>query len=292
MEHKTKPLGKKSLTSSSAKKPGLSKQGSSGSLGSPEDSRGTAPDSVFALDFLRQRLHEKIQMARGQGGTKELSAATLEKRQRRKQERERKKRKRRELRAKQQVAEAEKKEEPVKAPPKMACKDLQESGLIFNKVEVAGEEPASKAQRKKEKRQQVKGNLTPLTGRNYRQLLDRLHARQGRVEELRDQDAGKAQELEAKMKWTNLLYKAEGVKIRDDERLLQEALKRKEKRRAQRQRKWEKRSEHVVVKMQQRQDKRRQNLRKKKAARAERRLQKARKKGRVLPQDLERAGLS
>lgn len=39
----------------------------------------------------------------------------------------------------------------------MACKDLQESGLIFNKVEVAGEEPASKAQRKKEKRQQVKG---------------------------------------------------------------------------------------------------------------------------------------
>lgn len=79
MEHKTKPLGKKSPTSSSAKKPGLSKQGSSGSLGSPEDSRGTAPDSVFALDFLRQRLHEKIQMARGQGGTKELSAATLEK---------------------------------------------------------------------------------------------------------------------------------------------------------------------------------------------------------------------
>lgn len=159
-------------------------------------------------------------------------------------------------------------------------------------MEVTEEEPASKAQRKKEKRQKVKGNLTPLTGRNYRQLLDRLQARQGRLDELRDQDAAKAQELEAKMKWTNLLYKAEGVKIRDDERLLQEALKRKEKRRAQRQRKWEKRSEHVVEKMQQRQDKRRQNLRKKKAARAERRLQKAHKKGRVLPQDLERAGLS
>lgn len=154
------------------------------------------------------------------------------------------------------------------------------------------EEPASKAQRRKEKRQKVKGNLTPLTGRNYRQLLERLQARQDRLEELRDQDAGKAQELEAKMKWTNLLYKAEGVKIRDNERLLQEALKRKEKRKAQRQRRWEKRSEHVVEKMQQRQDKRRQNLRKKKAARAERRLQKARKKGRVLPQDLERAGLS
>ena len=94
------------------------------------------------------------------------------------------------------------------------------------------------------------------------------------------------------MQWTNVLYKAEGVKIRDDERLLQEALKRKEKRRAQRQRAWEKRTAHVVGKMQQRQDRRRQNLREKKAARAERRLEKARKKGRILPQDLERAGLA
>ncbi|KAL6085457.1 hypothetical protein STEG23_004659 [Scotinomys teguina] len=279
--------------SSRAKKPTVSKQEkNSSSLESPEDSQVTAPESVFALDFLRQRLHEKIQLARGQGSTKELSAATLEKRQRRKQERERKKRKRKELRAKEKAAKAEKKEEPAEAPPEVACKESQESGLIFNKVEVTEEEPASKAQRKKEKRQRVKGNLTPLTGRNYRQLLERLQARQGRLEELRDQDAGKAQELEAKMKWTNLLYKAEGVKIRDNEHLLQEALKRKEKRKAQRQRRWEKRSEHVVEKMQQRQDKRRQNLRKKKAARAERRLQKARKKGRVLPQDLERAGLS
>lgn len=32
----------------------------------PADNKGTAPDSVFALDFLRQRLHEKIQLARGQ----------------------------------------------------------------------------------------------------------------------------------------------------------------------------------------------------------------------------------
>ncbi|XP_050010805.1 surfeit locus protein 6 isoform X4 [Alexandromys fortis] len=226
------------------------------------------------------------------GSTKELSAATLEKRQRRKQERERKKRKRKELRAKEKAAKAENKEKPAEAPPDVACKEPRESGLIFNKVEVTEEEPASKPQRKKEKRQKVKGNLTPLTGRNYRQLLERLQARQGRLEELRDQDAGKAQELEAKMKWTNLLYKAEGVKIRDNEQLLREALKRKEKRKAQRQRRWEKRSEHVIEKMHQRQDKRRQNLRKKKAAKAERRLQKARKKGRILPQDLERAGLS
>uniref|UniRef100_A0A8C5P0P8 Surfeit gene 6 n=1 Tax=Jaculus jaculus TaxID=51337 RepID=A0A8C5P0P8_JACJA len=286
-EHKAKSLGKKSPAASGAKKTPAAKAENPSPPGSPADVQATEPDSVFALDVLRQRLHEKIQQARGQGSTKELSAATLEKRQRRKQERERRKRKRKELRAKEKAAKAEKEEQAAEeAPPEVTGKKPQEPGLIFSKVEVT-EEPASKAERRK-----VKGNLTPLTGRNYRQLLERLRARQDRLEELREQDAGKARELETKMKWTNLLYKAEGVKIRDDERLLQEALKRKEKRRAQRQRQWEKRSAHVVEKMQQRQDKRRQNLRKKSAARAERRLQKARKKGRILPQDLERAGLS
>lgn len=261
-----------------------------------------------------------------QGSAKELSPAALEKRRRRKQERDRKKRKRRELRAKEKAAEALEGVEAAEPPPEAPHEEAQaQSGLLFNKVsaartsggwrwaqragprragsgaqltspsspevEVSEQEPGSKAQRRKEKRQKLKGNLTPLTGRNYRQLLERLQARQARLEELRDQDAGQARELEAKMQWTNLLYKAEGVKIRDDEHLLQEALKRKEKRRAQRQRAWEKRTAHVLGKMQQRQDRQRQNLRKKKAARAERRLEKARKKGRILPQDLERAGL-
>lgn len=252
----------------------------------------------------------------------------MEKRRRRKLERERKKRKRKELRAKEKAAKAGEAAEAPQPPPEVPREETQEQpGLLFNKVrvglgcplvvvavqghcgvsrslcdsdigagfpqvEVSGDEPTSKAQRRKEKRQKLKGNLTPLTGKNYRQLLERLQARQDQLEELRERDVAQAQELETKMKWTNLLYKAEGVKIRDDEQRLQEALKRKEKRRAQRQRQWEKRTARVVEKMQQRQDRRRQNLRQKKAARAERRLEKARKKGRILPQDLEQAGLA
>nr|XP_010598292.1 surfeit locus protein 6 isoform X1 [Loxodonta africana] len=295
VEHKAKSL-QKSPAASGAKKPvATEEEEASSSTVAPAAERWTTdPDSFFALDVLRQRLHEKIQEARGQGSTKELSPAALEKRRRRKQERDRKKRKRKELRAKEKAAKAGKAPEAATEPaPQAPCPEAQQqTGLIFNKMEVDEEEPASKAQRRKEKRQQVKGNLTPLTGRNYRQLLERLQVRRARLEELRERDAGQAQALEAKMQWTNLLYKAEGVKIRDSEPLLQEALKRKEKRRAQRKRKWEKRTAHVVEKMQQRQDKRRQNLRKKKVAKAERRMEKARKKGRILPQDLERAGLA
>uniref|UniRef100_A0A7N9CU66 Surfeit 6 n=1 Tax=Macaca fascicularis TaxID=9541 RepID=A0A7N9CU66_MACFA len=241
----------------------------------------------------RKQLGLLVQQGTLQGSAKELSPAALEKKRRRKQERDRKKRKRKELRAKEKARKAEEAaeaQEAVEPAPEGACTEPREPpGLIFNKVEVSEDEPASKAQRRKEKRQRVKGNLTPLTGRNYRQLLERLQARQSRLDELRDRDEGKAQELEAKMKWTNLLYKAEGVKIRDDERLLQEALRRKEKRRAQRQRRWEKRTAGVVEKMQQRQDRRRQNPRGRR--RPASRLLRARKKGRILPQDLERAGL-
>ncbi|XP_019584498.2 surfeit locus protein 6 [Rhinolophus sinicus] len=293
-EPKAQALGKKSLAASKARKPGTAQEEKASiSTGAPADGLATEPDSFFALDVLRQRLHEKIQEARGQGSAGELSPAALEKRRRRKQERDRKKRKRKELRAKEKAAKAAEATGAAEPPPEAPAGEAQaQPGLLFNKVEVSGEEPASRAQRRKEKRQKLKGNLTPLTGKNYRQLLERLQARQSQLEELREKDVGKARELESKMKWTNVLYKAEGVRIRDDERLLQEALKRKEKRRAQRQRRWEKRTAHVVDKMQRRQDQRRQNLRKKKAAKAERRLEKAHKKGRILPQDLERAGLA
>uniref|UniRef100_A0A2K6T5Y5 Ribosomal RNA-processing protein 14/surfeit locus protein 6 C-terminal domain-containing protein n=1 Tax=Saimiri boliviensis boliviensis TaxID=39432 RepID=A0A2K6T5Y5_SAIBB len=281
-EHKAKSLGEKSPAASGARKPEADQGEAASASSSAETPAGvlaTEPESLFALDVQRQRMHEEIQEARGQGSAKELSPAALEKRQRRKQ-------KRKELREKEKARKAEKAaeaQEPVEPIPEGAGREPREPpGLIFNKVEVSEDQPASKAQRRKEKRQRVKGNLAPLTGRNYRQLLERLQAPHSRLDELRGQDEGKTQELEAKMKWTSLLYKAEGVKIRDDERLLQEALTRKEKRRAQRQRSWEKRT-----KMQQR-----QNRRRKKAAHAERRLLKARREGCILPQDLERAGLT
>ncbi|XP_044938612.1 surfeit locus protein 6 [Mustela putorius furo] len=307
VELKTQALGEKSPAPSRARKPAVCEEGEafpstrSPAHGDGEQGQLTSetlvaePDSLFALDVVRQRLHEKIREARGQGHTTALSLAALEKRRRRKQERDRRKRKRKELRAKEKAAEAAEAAEAADLPCELPQEPLPEgvpAGLLFNKVEVTVEQAASRVQRRKEKRQKLKGNLAPLTGRNYRQLLERLQARQARLEELRGRDEGKARELESKMQWTNLLYKAEGVRIRDDEQRLQEALRRKEKRRAQRQRRWEKRSAHVVEKMQQRQDKRRRNLRKKRVARAQRRLDKARRKGRILPQDLERAGLA
>ncbi|KAG6938416.1 surfeit 6 [Chelydra serpentina] len=247
------------------------------------------PGSFSAMNILRQRLHEKLQEVSGQGSTKELSPAVLEKRRRRKYEKERKRRRRKELKMKEKMEKGA--QEAAAAVEPQQAKEESKVGIIFNQVKVCEEEELSTMEKKREKRKRVKGNLTPLTGKNYKQLLSRLEARKSKLEELKDKDQKKAMELENKMKWTNVLYKAEGVKIRDDEERLKSALKRKEKRKAQRQKQWEKRTEHVVEKMQQRQDKRRKNIQKKKVAKVERRKDKARKKGRILPEDLEKAGV-
>ncbi|NXS92983.1 SURF6 protein, partial [Jacana jacana] len=244
--------------------------------------------SFSALNLLRQRLHEKIKKASGRDDAKELPPAVLEKRQRRKYERERKKRRRKELKMKAKVEKKETEEVPVEPESK---KEESTVEVVFNRVEVHEENELNKVQKKKEKRKAVKGNITPLTGKNYKQLLSRLETRKNKLEELKDKDQKKAQELETKMKWTNVLYKAEGVKIRDNEERLREALRRKEKRKAQRQRQWEQRTERVVEKMQQQQEKRRKNIQKKKKDRIEKKKARARKKGRILPEDLKKAGL-
>lgn len=165
------------------------------------------------------------------------------------------------------------------------------STIVFNKVEV-GEEYVDKGTKLKEKKiRKAKGTLTPLTGRNYKQLLSRVQARNARLEDLREKDEKKAKKEEEKMRWTNVLYKAEGMKIKDNEDLLRASLKRKEKMKKQRVKKWSERSQNVLEKMQQRQDKRRRNIQKSKQNKMEKRKQRVRKKGRVLPEDLKKAAV-
>ncbi|XP_072528276.1 surfeit locus protein 6 [Salminus brasiliensis] len=264
---------------------------------------GTRSEGEFnAVDILRKRLHQKIEESRGQGPPKDPSSEEVQKRRaKRKQERERKKRKRKEFRMKKAqsastVAEEESKPAVVLTPQsncaetKTAKKDT--STIVFNKVEVEADyvDKGTKLREKKKKRN-VKGTLTPLVGRNYKQLLTRVEARKARLEELREKDEEKAKKEEEKMKWTNMLYKAEGMKIKDNEQLLRASLKRKEKSKAQRKKKWTERSQLVVEKMQQRQDKRRRNIQKRKDSKMDKRKQRARKKGRVLPEDLKKAAL-
>ncbi|XP_068429549.1 surfeit locus protein 6 [Clinocottus analis] len=261
--------------------------------GSKAQSMNAPLESSFStVDVLRKRLHEKIEQSRGQGAPKDAaSEAVLAKRAKRKIERERKKRKRKEFRLKkiaEESAEEPRPEIKQEAPRAPAASKRNETAILFNTVETVEEGYMDKIQKKKNKKLSMKGQLTPLTGRNYKQLLERVEARKEKLEKLRETDEGKARELEEKMKWTNVLYKAEGLKIKDDEAMLRSSLKRKEKTHAAKQRQWAERSENVVGKMQRRQDKRRKNIQKHKKVKTEKKKDQARKRGRVLPEDLKK----
>ncbi|XP_028830692.1 surfeit locus protein 6 [Denticeps clupeoides] len=248
-------------------------------------------------DILKQRLHQKIEESRGQGPPKDPSSGEVQKkREKRKQERERKKRKKKELRLKKLAEKSSNgvvdkiEDAPAPQPAPTVKPERDTATIIFNKMET-GENYTDKPTQKKEKKKRVKGCLTPLTGRNYKQLLTRVEQRKARLEELREKDEEKAKKEEDKMRWTNSLYKAEGMKIKDNEDLLRASLKKKEKREEQRKKKWNQRSQQVLDKMQRRQDKRRKNIQKRKQDKQENRKQKARKKGRVLPEDLKKVAL-
>lgn len=249
----------------------------------------TAVSSFSTVDLLRKCLREKIEVSRGQVPNKTLSIDEIDKRrQRRKQERERKKRKRKELRMK--VSQEIPAEEEEEKKTEDLTEDTARPPLVFNKVEVH-DEPLNKVMNKKQKKQSVKGNITPMTGKNYKQLLSRLEARKSKLEALRAKDQEKAKEFENKMKWTNVLYKAEGLKIKDDEGMLRTALKRKEKQKEQRKKRWDKRIENTAAKMQQRQEKRSRNIKKKKMAAVEKKKNRARKRGRIMPEDLAKSNV-
>ena len=236
-----------------------------------------------------------------QGTQDSLSEAVQAKRAKRKLERERKKRKRKEFlvkrlaeKAGEELAQQIKEEEkaPAAAPaPAPAANQRDETAILFNTVETVDEVYMDKMTKKQNKKKRVKGELTPLTGRNYKQLLERVEARKAKLEDLRATDQGKARAMEEKMKWTNVLYKAEGLRIKDDEAMLRTSLKKKEKSQEQRQRRWDTRSTNVEDKMQRRQDKRRRNLQKQKSTKVEKKKDRARKKGRVLPGDLKKVSL-
>ncbi|GCC25546.1 hypothetical protein chiPu_0003957 [Chiloscyllium punctatum] len=250
--------------------------------------------SFSTVNILRQRLHEKIQESRGQCNPKGLLPEELEKKRlHRKREREKKKQKRKEMRMKkeQKIVQEDSIAAEAQDTEKKDTSKKTENQLLFNKVDLPSEIVKDKKMKRKEKKQKIKGGITPLTGKNYKQLLSRLEAQKKKIEELKIKDENKAKEVEMKIKWTNVLYKAEGLKIKDNEELLKASLKRKEKLKSQRQKNWEKLTQHVVEKMQRRQDKRKRNIMKKKHAKIERKKDKARKKGRILPEDLKKANL-
>ncbi|XP_064649635.1 surfeit locus protein 6 homolog [Lineus longissimus] len=123
----------------------------------------------------------------------------------------------------------------------------------------------------------------PMTGKDYKKLLEKVEKRKQKIQELSEKDAEKGKKFQEKVAWETALHKAEGVKVKDNPEHLKRALKKKEKMKEQRKKKWEERTERTEKQLHDKQVKRKKNISAKKQSRIENKIKKQKKKGRVIP---------
>ena len=127
--------------------------------------------------------------------------------------------------------------------------------------------------------------ITPTNAKpkDYKKLLKKLQEKREKVEELKQKEPEKANELELKDKWKSAIDKASGLKVKDDVSILKKAVKRLEKKKSKSKKNWQDRNKEVERKKEQFQDKRRKNIEKRRDKNKETKIKKLKKKGRILP---------
>lgn len=173
------------------------------------------------LDDLRKKLQDKIEQLRGKRKLQDEKSAE-EKVKRRKVDKSSKKKK--------QQNKDPKNSEMFKSNvqnEREITKVMNDRGeIVFSKFDFA-EESA------KRKKKSNKGDV--------KALLKKAEKRKENLEKLEDENKEKADELKSKMKWDKALKQAEGVKVKDDPKLLMKTLKKKKKVKDASKRKWEER---------------------------------------------------
>jgi len=120
-------------------------------------------------------------------------------------------------------------------------------------------------------------------GKDFKRHLKTLQDEKSKIAQVKGEDKEKGEELEEKFAWKNMLQKAQGVKVKDDESLIKKSIKRKENIKKHSQKKWEKREKEVKEKMAEKQKKRTANIRAKKDEKIKKKVKKMTKKGRLVP---------
>ncbi|OZC06926.1 surfeit locus protein 6 [Onchocerca flexuosa] len=152
--------------------------------------------------------------------------------------------------------------------------ERKDDKLIFSKFDFIVRDEKQK-ETKKDKRDKF-------TGKDYKRLLQKAEKREERLEQVRSKNPEKALRIENNIQWKKALSRAEGQKVKDNPELLERSLKRKEKMKEYKRKKWANRVEHTQQMQARRQEKRSANIQARKDIVKKRKMQKARKKGRIL----------
>lgn len=141
-------------------------------------------------------------------------------------------------------------EEPVQKKP-----HIDTSGIMFQSIEFDdGSKTTSDLTRIRNTRK-LKNK-----GPNNNDVKAHLKLLEQRKNKLADKNEQEVQNLEDKQTWQRAMLQAEGVKIKDDEKLLRKALKRKEAKKRKSTQEWKERSRIMKTTMAEKQKRREENL--------------------------------
>jgi hypothetical protein len=150
--------------------------------------------------------------------------------------------------------------------------------VVFSKFDFTADKTINHKKNKEDKLTAI--NAKP---KDYKKLLKKLQEKREKVEQLKQNEPEKANELEIKDKWRSAIDKASGLKVKDDVSILKKAVKRLEKKKEKSKKNWQERVKSVESKKNQIQDKRRKNIEKRREKNKETKIKKLKKKGRILP---------
>uniref|UniRef100_A0A0K0DKB1 SURF6 domain-containing protein n=1 Tax=Angiostrongylus cantonensis TaxID=6313 RepID=A0A0K0DKB1_ANGCA len=120
------------------------------------------------------------------------------------------------------------------------------------------------------------------TGKDYKSLIKKVEKREEKLEKLREKEPEKACEVEDSIRWSRVLNKAQGVKVKDNMQLLQKGLERKEKLKKKKKEIWSNRKAVLLREKEKKQKKRKENIQKRIDDSKKRKMKMLKKKGRLL----------
>uniref|UniRef100_A0A7E4VHK1 SURF6 domain-containing protein n=1 Tax=Panagrellus redivivus TaxID=6233 RepID=A0A7E4VHK1_PANRE len=143
--------------------------------------------------------------------------------------------------------------------------------LLKNSLDKPDKVDKKKKKSKTDKRDSFKG-------RDYKSLLKKVEGREERLEKVREKNPEAAAAMETNIKFKKALKQASGEKVKDNPELLKKGIKRKEKQKEVRSKKWKKRVNTVKKAQADRQAKRTANIQKRKDTKKEHKIKRAKKR--------------
>lgn len=137
--------------------------------------------------------------------------------------------------------------------------------VVFSKFDFASGSTENNNKKKKKK--------------NMYQLLEIAEKKKEKINQMKSEDISKAKQIEKEISWDNALKKSEGLKIKDDPKLLKKSIKRKEKLKEKSRAKWAEREETVQRIKEEKQRLRKEHLKERREDKSKK-LKKSKKKKR------------